>query len=170
MNLYGSVYLLYCIDFRHQPRWNHRLPLRRGKSSSPRPQRMAVYLCKMMMIIWFKNRFNSDDYGDNKISNLSSSFFKSQKFLAKLNNNKKIKKCFFFLNQMGNFVPLPVPTTTTIPPPTTLKPSAPRAIDNLVPRIAEGPSVSFILFLLLLHISCILFYFLFEIIWTYTPK
>ncbi len=47
---------------------------------------------------------------------------------------------------MGNFVPLPVPTTTTIPPPTTLKPSPPSAIDNLVPRIAEGPSVSFILF------------------------
>jgi hypothetical protein len=47
------------------------------------------------------------------------------------------------MKQMGNFVPLPTPTTTTIPPPTTLKPSAPSAAENLVPRIAEGPSVSF---------------------------
>jgi hypothetical protein len=49
---------------------------------------------------------------------------------------------------MGNFVPLPTPTTTTIPPPTTLKPSAPSAAENLVPRIAEGPSVSFSNFIL----------------------
>ena len=55
-------------------------------------------------------------------------------------------------NQMGNFVPLPVPTTTTIPPPTTLKPSSPSAIDNLVPRIAQGPSVSFYSLLLQTHL------------------
>ena len=61
-----------------------------------------------------------------------------------------VKVCvllFFFrvssadINQMGSFVPLPAPTTAA--PPTTLKPPAPSAVDNLlVPRIADGPSVS----------------------------
>lgn len=47
------------------------------------------------------------------------------------------------INQMGSFVPLPAPTTA--PPPTTLKPSV-SATDNLVHKIAEGPSVSFLFY------------------------
>ncbi|EFX83192.1 hypothetical protein DAPPUDRAFT_48458, partial [Daphnia pulex] len=52
----------------------------------------------------------------------------------------RVRKGWQYIS-MGNFVPLPTPTTTTIPPPTTLKPSAPSAAENLVPRIAEGPSL-----------------------------
>jgi hypothetical protein len=38
-----------CLDFRCQPRWNHRLSLGRGEPFTPRPQRLAVHFGELFL-------------------------------------------------------------------------------------------------------------------------